>query len=48
MQMGNLSGSSTAEIDAPLDEVWKLVEDVEKAPDWQGGQIGRASCRERV
>ena len=35
--MGNLTGSSTAEIDAPLDEVWKLVEDVEKAPDWQGG-----------
>ena len=35
--MGSLSGSSTAEIEAPLDEVWKLVEDVEKAPDWQGG-----------
>jgi|SRR5690348_8293286 len=35
--MGNLTGSSTAEINAPLDEVWKLVEDVEKAPDWQGG-----------
>jgi carbon monoxide dehydrogenase subunit G len=38
--MGNLSGSSTAEIDAPLDEVWKLVEDVERAPDWQGGLKG--------
>jgi carbon monoxide dehydrogenase subunit G len=35
--MGNLTGSSTAEIDAPLDEVWKLVEDVEVAPEWQGG-----------
>ncbi len=35
--MANLSGSSTAEISAPIDEVWKLVEDVEKAPDWQGG-----------
>jgi carbon monoxide dehydrogenase subunit G len=35
--MANLSGSSTAEIDAPLEQVWKLVEDVEKAPDWQGG-----------
>ena len=35
--MANLSGTSTAEIDAPLDEVWKLVEDVEKAPEWQGG-----------
>jgi carbon monoxide dehydrogenase subunit G len=35
--MANLSGSSSAEIDAPIDEVWKLVEAVEKAPDWQGG-----------
>src|SRR5436309_12551389 len=35
--MANLNGSSTAEIDAPIDEVWKLVADVEKAPDWQGG-----------
>jgi len=35
--MGSLSGSSTAEINAPLDAVWKLVEDVEKAPEWQGG-----------
>lgn len=35
--MANLTGSSTAEIDAPLEQVWKLVEDVERAPDWQGG-----------
>jgi carbon monoxide dehydrogenase subunit G len=35
--MANLTGSSSAEIDAPLEEVWKLVEDVEKSPDWQGG-----------
>ena len=32
-----ISGSSTAEIDAPLDEVWRLVADVERAPEWQGG-----------
>lgn len=38
--MSKLSGSSTAEIDAPIDEVWALVEDVEKAPDWQGGMKG--------
>ncbi len=35
--MGTLNGSSTAEIDAPLDEVWALVEEVERAPEWQGG-----------
>ncbi len=35
--MANLTGNSTAEINAPIDEVWKLVEDVEKAPEWQGG-----------
>jgi carbon monoxide dehydrogenase subunit G len=35
--MGTVSGSSTAEIQAPLDEVWALVEDVERAPEWQGG-----------
>lgn len=35
--MANMNGSSTAEIDAPLDQVWALVEDVEKAPEWQGG-----------
>jgi ribosome-associated toxin RatA of RatAB toxin-antitoxin module len=33
----SLSGSSTAEIHASLDTVWALVQDVEKAPDWQGG-----------
>jgi len=35
--MASLTGSSTAEIDAPLDEVWALVEDVPRAPEWQGG-----------
>lgn len=35
--MANLTGSSTAEIDAPLDQVWALVENVESAPEWQGG-----------
>lgn len=32
-----VSGTSTAEIDAPLQQVWEAVEDVEKASDWQGG-----------
>jgi carbon monoxide dehydrogenase subunit G len=35
--LGNLIGTSTAEIAAPLDQVWALVEDVEVAPEWQGG-----------
>ncbi len=35
--MANLDGESTAEIDAALEDVWALVQDVERAPDWQGG-----------
>ena len=38
--MGNLGGSSSAEIDAPIAEVWAIVEDVEIAPQWQGGLLG--------
>jgi carbon monoxide dehydrogenase subunit G len=35
--MGNLGGEASTEIDAPLDEVWPIVEDVATAPDWQHG-----------
>jgi carbon monoxide dehydrogenase subunit G len=35
--MGTIDGQSTAEIDAPIERVWELVEDVERGPDWQGG-----------
>ncbi len=35
--MANLGGSASSEIDAPLEEVWAVVEDVLTAPDWQGG-----------
>jgi Polyketide cyclase / dehydrase and lipid transport len=35
--MGRLRGSASAEIDAPLLEVWAVVQDVLSAPDWQGG-----------
>lgn len=38
--MAKLNGSSTAEIEAPLDRVWAAVEDVPSAPDWQGGLNG--------
>jgi carbon monoxide dehydrogenase subunit G len=35
--MAHLGGSTSSEIDAPLDEVWAVVEDVLCAPAWQGG-----------
>lgn len=37
--MAHMGGSASEEIDAPLEEVWKIVEDVVSAPDWQGGLI---------
>jgi hypothetical protein len=35
--MASLSGNASCEIEAPLEEVWAVVEDVLTAPDWQGG-----------
>jgi hypothetical protein len=35
--MGHLGGSASTDIEAPLQEVWAVVEDVLSAPDWQGG-----------
>lgn len=35
--MAHLGGSASSEIDAPLQDVWDVVEDVLSAPDWQGG-----------
>lgn len=37
--MGTLGGTASTEIDAPLEEVWAIVEDVLSSPDWQGGVI---------
>lgn len=37
--MAHMGGSASAEIDAPVDEVWSVVEDVLTAPDWQGGVV---------
>ncbi len=34
--MANISGSASSEIDAPLDAVWAVVEDVEHWAQWQG------------
>ena len=35
--MGTISGSSAAEIEAPIERVWEVIEDVLSAPEWQGG-----------
>ncbi|MGO9490253.1 MAG: type II toxin-antitoxin system RatA family toxin [Solirubrobacteraceae bacterium] len=35
--MAKLGGSASVEIDAPLEAVWAVVEDVLSAPEWQGG-----------
>ena len=35
--MAAITGSSTADIHASVGQVWAVVEDVEKAPEWQGG-----------
>jgi hypothetical protein len=38
--MAHLGGSASTEIEAPLAQVWAVVEDVMTAPDWQGGLDG--------
>jgi hypothetical protein len=38
-----MGGSASAEIDAPLEEVWAVVEDVLSAPEWQGGLVGMSA-----
>jgi carbon monoxide dehydrogenase subunit G len=35
--MANLGGEASIEIDAPIEQVWAVVEDVASAPDWQHG-----------
>jgi hypothetical protein len=35
--MGTITGSSAAEIKAPISQVWEVVEDVLAAPEWEGG-----------
>ena len=36
-RMANLGGEASTEIDAPIETVWAVVEDVGSAPDWQDG-----------
>jgi uncharacterized protein YndB with AHSA1/START domain len=44
--MAHLGGSASAEIDAPLERVWAVIEDVMTAPEWQGG-LDRMTALER-
>ena len=37
--MGTLGGTASEEIDAPIEEVWAVVEDVLDSPNWQGGLL---------
>lgn len=37
--MAHMGGSASAEIEAPLEQVWAVVEDVLSAPEWQGGLV---------
>jgi uncharacterized membrane protein len=34
-----IKGTSDAEIEAPIERCWAVVEDVPSAPDWQGGLV---------
>jgi carbon monoxide dehydrogenase subunit G len=44
--MGRLGGSASVEIDAPLEEIWAVVQDVMAAPEWQGG-LDKVTALER-
>jgi hypothetical protein len=38
-----MRGSAIAEIDAPVGEVWRVVEDVLASPEWQGGIVAMSA-----
>jgi carbon monoxide dehydrogenase subunit G len=38
--MAHMGGTASAEIEAPIEQVWAIVEDVLSAPEWQGGLVG--------
>lgn len=41
--MAHMGGTASAEIEAPVEEVWEVVEDVLSAPDWQGGLVSMSA-----
>ncbi len=44
--MGHISGSASVVVNAPIEAVWAVIEDVLAAPDWQGG-LDRMTAIER-
>ena len=41
--MAHMGGTASAEIEAPVEAVWEVVEDVLTAPDWQGGLVSMSA-----
>lgn len=37
--MAHMGGTASAEIEAPIEQVWTVVADVLIAPEWQGGLV---------
>lgn len=37
--MAHMGGTANAEIEAPIEQVWAVVENVLTAPEWQGGLV---------
>jgi carbon monoxide dehydrogenase subunit G len=37
--MAHMGGTADVEIEAPIEQVWAVVEDVLTAPEWQGGLV---------
>jgi hypothetical protein len=46
--MAMMGGSSAAEVDAPLEQVRAFVQDVERAPQWQGGLMAMRALERDV
>lgn len=44
--MARINGSASEEIDAPIAQVWEVVQDTETAPEWQDG-MDKMTVRER-
>ncbi|HEY1285080.1 MAG TPA: SRPBCC family protein [Solirubrobacterales bacterium] len=41
--MAHMGGNASVEIEAPVNDVWRAVEDVLTSPDWQGGVVAMSA-----